>query len=58
VVERKISHFSRRPLGRSQGSLPLICPHIDGHPDPGSVIHLARPDTLGLHQGTNGWAMA
>jgi DDE family transposase len=35
VVERKISHFSRRPLGRSQGSLPRICPHIDGHPDPG-----------------------
>jgi hypothetical protein len=23
-----------------------------------SVINLARPDTLGLHQGTNGWAMA
>jgi hypothetical protein len=23
-----------------------------------SVINLARPATLGLHQGTNGWAMA
>ena len=42
VVERKISHFSRPP-GAVQGSLPRICPHLDGDPDPGQR-HQSCPD--------------
>jgi len=57
-VERKISHFSRRPWGgrkaRCRASVRILTDILTR----ASVINLARPATLGLHQGTNGWAMA
>ena len=54
VVERKISHFTRRPWGarkaRCRGQKRILTR--------ASAINLARLATLGLHHGAAGWAIA
>ena len=58
VVERKISHFTRRPWGarkaRCRGQKRILTDILTR----ASAINLARLATLGLHYGTGGWAIA
>jgi len=58
VVERKISHFTRRPWGgrkaRCRGQKRIMTDILTR----ASVINLARLATLGLHHGPTGWALA
>jgi hypothetical protein len=53
-VERKISHFTRRPWGarnaRCRGHARILTDIVTR----ASAISLARLATLGLHQATNG----
>ena len=58
VVERKISHFTRRPWGgrnaRCRGHKRILTDILAR----ASAINLARLASLGLHTGTEGWAIA
>jgi hypothetical protein len=58
VVERKISHFTRRPWGgrnaRCRGKKRILTDVLTR----ASALNLARLATLGLHQGPRGWAIA
>lgn len=58
VVERKISHFTRRPWGgrkaRCRGQKRILTDILAR----AGAINLARLATLGLHQGPTGWAIA
>ena len=58
VVERKISHFTRRPWGgrkaRCRGQKRIMTDILTR----ASVINLARLATLGLHHEPTGWAIA
>jgi hypothetical protein len=58
VVERKISHFTRRPWGartaRCRGQKRILTDILTR----ASVSNLARLATLGLHHGPAGWAIA
>jgi Transposase DDE domain len=58
VVERKISHFTRRPWGarkaRCRGQTRILTDILTR----ASAINLARLATLGLHHGAAGWAIA
>jgi hypothetical protein len=58
VVERKISHFTRRPWGgrkaRCRGHARILTDILTR----ASAINLARLATLGLHHGAGGWAIA
>jgi hypothetical protein len=58
VVERKISHFTRRPWGgrkaRCRGHERILTDILAR----ASAINLARLATLGLHHGPGGWAIA
>ena len=58
VVERKISHFTRRPWGgrkaRCRGRERILTDILTR----ASAINLARLATLGLHHGPTGWALA
>jgi hypothetical protein len=58
LVERKISHFTRRPWGarkaRCRGSARILTDILTR----ASAINLARLATLGLHHAPTGWAIA
>ena len=58
VVERKISHFTRRPWGgrkaRCRGKKRILTDILTR----ASALNLDRLATLGLHHGTTGWAVA
>uniref|UniRef100_UPI00356AEFDD transposase n=2 Tax=Mycobacterium marinum TaxID=1781 RepID=UPI00356AEFDD len=58
VVERKISHFTRRPWGgrkaRCRGQKRILTDILAR----AGAINLARLATLGLHSGAGGWAIA
>jgi len=58
VVERKISHFTRRPWGgrkaRCRGQKRILTDILTR----AGAINLARLATLGLHHGPTGWAIA
>jgi hypothetical protein len=58
VVERKISHFTRRPWGgrnaRCRGHKRILTDILAR----AGAIDLARLATLGLHHGATGWAIA
>jgi hypothetical protein len=58
VVERKISHFTRRPWGgrkaRCRGQKRILTDILTR----ASAINLARLATLGLHHRPTGWAIA
>jgi hypothetical protein len=58
VVERKISHFTRRPWGgrkaRCRGQKRILTDILTR----ASAINLARLATLGLQHGATGWAIA
>jgi hypothetical protein len=58
VVERKISHFTRRPWGgrkaRCRGQKRILTDILAR----AGAINLARLATLGLHHGPTGWAIA
>lgn len=58
VVERKISHFTRRPWGarkaRCRGQKRVLTDILTR----AGAINLARLATLGLHQAARGWAIA
>ncbi len=58
VVERKISHFTRRPWGgrkaRCRGKKRILTDILTR----ASALNLARLATLGLHYGPDGWAIA
>ena len=58
VVERKISHFTRRPWGgrqaRCRGQKCILTDILTR----AGAINLARLATLGLHQAAGGWAIA
>ena len=58
VVERKISHFTRRPWGgrkaRCRGHNRILTDILTR----ASAINLARLATLGLHHAAEGWAIA
>ena len=58
IVERKISHFTRRPWGgrkaRCRGQKRILTDILTR----ASAINLARLATLGLHQSADGWAIA
>jgi hypothetical protein len=58
IVERKISHFTRRPWGgrkaRCRGQKRILTDILTR----ASVINLARLATLGLHHEPTGWAIA
>jgi hypothetical protein len=58
IVERKISHFTRRPWGgrkaRCRGQKRILTDILTR----ASAINLARLATLGLHHGPTGWAIA
>jgi Transposase DDE domain/Transposase domain (DUF772) len=58
IVERKISHFTRRPWGarkaRCRGQKRILTDILTR----ASAVNLARLATLGLHYGTGGWAIA
>jgi hypothetical protein len=58
VVERKISHFTRRPWGgrnaRCRGHKRILTDVLAR----AGAINLARLATLGLHHGATGWAIA
>ena len=57
VVERKISHYVRRPWGgrkaRCRGQARILTDVLTR----AGAINLARLATLGLHHGPNGWAI-
>ena len=57
VVERKISHFTRRPWGgrkaRCRGKKRILTDILTR----ASALNLDRLATLGLHHGTTGWAI-
>ena len=57
IVERKISHFTRRPWGarkaRCRGQKRILTDILTR----ASAINLARLATLGLHHGPAGWAI-
>jgi hypothetical protein len=57
-VERKISHFTRRPWGgrkaRCRGHKRILTDILTR----ASAINLARLAALDLHQGPTGWAIA
>jgi hypothetical protein len=57
VVERKISHFTRRPWGgrkaRCRGQKRILTDILTR----ASALNLARLATLGLHHGPTGWAI-
>jgi hypothetical protein len=58
IVERKISHFTRRPWGgrkaRCRGQKRILTDILTR----ASAINLARLATLGLHHEPTGWAIA
>ncbi|HUO40560.1 MAG TPA: transposase [Mycobacterium sp.] len=58
IVERKISHFTRRPWGgrkaRCRGKKRILTDILTR----ASALNLARLAALGLHQGPDGWAIA
>jgi hypothetical protein len=58
VVERKISHFTRRPWGgrkaRCRGAARILTDIVTR----ASAINLARLAALGLHHQAGGWAIA
>jgi hypothetical protein len=58
VVERKISHFTRRPWGgrkaRCRGQARILTDVLTR----AGAINLARLATLGLHHSPRGWAIA
>jgi hypothetical protein len=58
IVERKISHFTRRPWGgrkaRCRGQKRILTDILTR----ASALNLARLATLGLHHGSAGWAIA
>lgn len=58
IVERKISHFTRRPWGgrkaRCRGQKRILTDILTR----ASAINLARLATLGLHHRPTGWAIA
>jgi Transposase DDE domain/Transposase domain (DUF772) len=58
VVERKISHFTRRPWGgrnaRCRGHNRILTDILAR----AGAVNLARLATLGLHHGATGWAIA
>jgi DDE family transposase/transposase-like protein DUF772/uncharacterized protein DUF1067 len=58
IVERKISHFTRRPWGgrkaRCRGHKRILTDILTR----ASAINLARLATLGLHHKATGWAIA
>ena len=58
AVERKISHYVRRPWGgrkaRCRGQARILTDVLTR----AGAINLARLATLGLHHGPNGWAIA
>jgi hypothetical protein len=58
IVERKISHFTRRPWGgrkaRCRGHKRILTDILTR----ASALNLARLATLGLHHGSAGWAIA
>jgi Transposase DDE domain/Transposase domain (DUF772) len=58
IVERKISHFTRRPWGgrkaRCRGQARILTDVLTR----AGVINLARLATLGLQHGPGGWAIA
>jgi hypothetical protein len=58
IVERKISHFTRRPWGgrkaRCRGQARILTDVLTR----AGVINLARLATLGLQHGPRGWAIA
>jgi len=58
VVERKISHFTRRPWGgrnaRCRGWHRILTDILAR----AGAVNLARLATLGLHHGATGWAIA
>ena len=58
VVERKISHFTRRPWGgrkaRCRGQARILTDVLSR----AGAINLARLAALGLHHGPSGWAIA
>jgi Transposase DDE domain len=58
IVERKISHFTRRPWGgrkaRCRGQKRILTDILTR----ASALNLARLATLLLHHGTAGWAIA
>jgi hypothetical protein len=58
VVERKISHFTRRPWGgrnaRCRGKKRILTDILTR----AGAINLARLATLGLHHAATGWAIA
>ena len=58
VVERKISHFTRRPWGgqkaRCRGKKRILTDLLTR----AGALNLARLAILGLHQGPDGWAIA
>ena len=58
VVERTISHFTRRPWGgrkaRCRGKKRILTDILTR----ASALNLARLATLGLHPGSDGWAIA
>ena len=58
VVERKISHFTRRPWGgrkaRCRGKKRILTDILTR----ASALNLARLATLGLHHRPDGWAIA
>ena len=58
IVERKISHFTRRPWGgrkaRCRGKKRILTDILTR----ASALNLARLATLGLHHGPDGWAIA
>lgn len=58
VVERKISHFTRRPWGgrkaRRRGQKRILTDILAR----AGAINLARLATLGLHPNAGGWAIA
>ena len=58
IVERKISHFTRRPWGgrkaRCRGQARILTDILTR----AGAINLARLATLGLQHGPGGWAIA
>jgi hypothetical protein len=58
VVERKISHFTRRPWGcrkaRGRGKKRILTDSLTR----ARALNLARLATLGLQPGSDGWAIA
>ncbi len=57
-MERKISHFTRRPWGARQARCRGRARILTDILTRASAIDLARLATLGLHHGADGWAIA